>query len=208
MDGLFVSLAEWVMDVISSLGYLGLAALVALENLFPPIPSEVILPLAGFLAAEGVFRLPIVVVMATLGSVLGALILYGAGRWFGERRLRRLVDRYGHLLFLNVRDLDRAEDWFERYGDKAVLLGRIFPTIRSIISIPAGIAAMPLKLFILYTTIGSLAWNSALVVLGWILGENWHLVSHYTRYLNWVIILTMAAVLLWLIWQRWLSPHV
>lgn len=202
MQELVAALVEWVMDVIGSLGYLGVVALVALENLFPPIPSEVILPLAGFLAAEGVFRLPAVVAMATVGSVLGALALYAIGRWFGERRLRGLVGRYGNLLFLNEADLDRAEDWFDRHGDKAVLLGRIFPTVRSIISIPAGIAAMPLVRFVLYTTVGSLIWNSVLVGLGWLLGENWHLVSQYTRYLNWVIVLALVVAALWFLWRR------
>src|SRR4051794_9580158 len=152
-------LTERVTDIIERLGYIGIAGLIALENVFPPIPSEIILPLAGFMAGRGDFLLPAVVVAATIGSVVGALVLYAVGAWLGDKRLHHLVNRYGQFLGVRERDLDRANNWFDRYGATAVFFGRLVPVIRSIVSVPAGIRRMSLGQFLLYTAVGSTIWN-------------------------------------------------
>ena len=195
-------LAAWVIDVVHSLGYLGVAVLTGLENLLPPIPSEVILPLAGFLAGQGRFSLPGVVLAATVGSVAGALVLYGLGRWIGEEALRRFIRGFGRYLLLKEEDLDRAAAWFDRHGATAVLVGRLVPLVRSGISIPAGIERMPLWRFVVYTAVGSALWNGALVGLGWVLGDQWHVVRRYAEVASYAVIAAIAALLLWFIWRR------
>ncbi len=182
-------MAQWVLDIVSSLGYLGLALLLIAENLFPPIPSEIVLPLAGFLVGRGDLNLWGALVAATTGSVLGAVVLYSLGRWGG----RRLVLRYGSWLRVDEDKLDRAEGWFRRYGDVLVLFARIVPIARSIVSIPAGTAKMPLVRFVVLTSIGSAIWNALLIGTGMILGANWSMVQNWVgSYSNAVLIL--AAV--------------
>ncbi len=183
------NMAQWVLDVVSSLGYLGLALLLIAENLFPPIPSEIVLPLAGFLVGRGDLNLWGTLAAATTGSVLGAVVLYSLGRWGG----RRLVLRYGSWLRVDEDRLDRAEGWFRRYGDVLVLFARIVPIARSIVSIPAGTAKMPLVRFVVLTSIGSAIWNALLIGTGMILGANWSMVQNWVgSYSNAVLIL--AAV--------------
>ena len=141
---MFDRIAAWVTGVIEALGYPGLTALVALENVFPPIPSELILPLAGFLTGQGRFSFIWVLVATTLGSLIGALVLYGIGAAVGQRRVRHLVERYGHWALLTQDDLAKAENWFHRYGSLAVFTGRLVPVVRSLVSIPAGYSRMRL----------------------------------------------------------------
>jgi membrane protein DedA with SNARE-associated domain len=174
-------LAGWVLDVIDAMGALGVAVLVALENLFPPLPSEVVLPLAGFLAGQGKLSLTAVLVAATAGSVAGALVLYWAGAALGAERLRRLAER---LPLMDADDVDRAQGWFDRHGRTAVLVGRLVPGVRSLISIPAGVARMRLAPFLLYTTVGSAAYNAVLVLLGHQLGSRWTSVERYSDPIN------------------------
>ena len=182
-------MAQWVLDVVSTLGYLGLALLLLAENLFPPIPSEVVLPLAGFLVGRGDLNFWGALVAATLGSVLGALALYSLGRWGG----RRLVLRYGSWLRVDEKSLDRAEGWFRHYGDVLVLFARVVPLARSIVSIPAGTAKMPLLRFVVLTSVGSAAWNALLIGAGVILGANWEIVQNWIgSYSN--VVLVLAAV--------------
>ena len=181
MSDPLVDLVVWVTDVIGTFGYAGVAVLVALEVIFPPIPSEVILPLAGFLAGQGRLSFLGVVAAATIGSVLGGLPLYALGYWLGARRLRVAVRRYGRFFFVNEPELDRAQAWFDRHGAKAVLIGRVVPLVRSLVSVPAGLAHMPLGAFVLYTALGSFIWNAILVGFGWVLGDQWDLVRQYTR---------------------------
>ena len=157
-----------MLDVIDAMGAVGVAALVALENLFPPLPSEVVLPLAGFLAGQGKLSLAAVLVAATVGSVVGALVLYWAGAALGRDRMRRIAER---LPLMDADDVDRAQGWFDRHGRSAVLVGRLVPGVRSLVSIPAGIARMPLLPFLGYTTLGSAAYNAVLVLLGHQLGQ-------------------------------------
>ena len=174
-------LAGWVLDVIDAMGAVGVAALVALENLFPPLPSEVVLPLAGFLAGQGKLSLAAVLVAATVGSVVGALVLYWAGAALGRDRMRRIAER---LPLMDADDVDRAQGWFDRHGRSAVLVGRLVPGVRSLVSVPAGIARMPLLPFLGYTTLGSAAYNAVLVLLGHQLGSRWTSVEKYSDPIN------------------------
>ena len=185
------NIAQWILDVLSALGYPGLALLLIGENLFPPIPSEVVLPLAGFLVSRGDLNLWVAIAAATFGSVLGAVILYSLGRWGG----RRFVLRYGAWLHVDRERLDRAEGWFRHYGDPLVLFARVVPVARSIVSIPAGTAKMPLTRFVVLTAVGSAIWNTLLIGAGTILGENWSMVQGWIgSYSNVVLILAAVGV--------------
>ena len=199
---MFNWVAEWVTSIIETLGYPGLTVLVALENIFPPIPSELILPLAGFLTGQNRFSFPLVLVATTLGSLLGAVLLYGIGMAAGQRGVRRLFERYGHLALLTPDDLSRSEVWFDRYGLVAVFIGRLVPVVRSLVSIPAGYRRMPLGQFLLLTGFGSALWNGALVSLGWALGENWHRVEDYVGWLQYLVIAVVFFLVLRFVWQR------
>jgi membrane protein DedA with SNARE-associated domain len=182
-------LAGLITDIIAALGPIGVGVLVALETVFPPIPSELILPLSGYLASRGRMSLAAVVIGATLGSLAGALALYWAGAALGQKRLRRLAER---TPLVEVDDLERAEGWFDRHGGLAVLIGRVVPVVRSLVSVPAGVERMPLWRFILYTIIGSGVYNLVLIGLGFVLGSRWKTVEQYSNYLNYAI---YAAIL-------------
>ena len=203
MGELLHRLGDLALTVVEKLGYVGVALLVAIENLIPPIPSELILPLAGFSVSRGQLSFLGVLAAATTGSVVGALVLYGIGQGIGEARLRSFIRRFERLPFVQEADLDRAQDWFARHGAKAVLIGRLVPVIRSLVSLPAGFARMPLGLFVLYTALGSAAWNGVLVGLGWLLGEQWMLVRRYTQYFEYAVIVVLAAAVIWFVWRRW-----
>jgi membrane protein DedA with SNARE-associated domain len=165
-----------VTDLVERLGGPGAGLAVALENLFPPIPSEVILPLAGFAAGQGKMSLFAAIGWTTLGSVVGAVALYYVGVVLGRDRVRAIAAR---LPLVKLSDVDRTEAWFARHGAKAVFLGRMIPIFRSLISIPAGVERMRVGTFLLYTTLGSLIWNTIFVMAGYVLGENWHAVESY-----------------------------
>jgi membrane protein DedA with SNARE-associated domain len=174
--GELTGISEWVVKVMEVVGAPGAGLIVALENLFPPIPSEVVLPLAGFTASRGSFGLLDAIMWTTAGSVLGAYILYALGAWLGRERTRALVRR---VPLVNVDDVDRVEAWFARHGSKAVFFGRLVPLFRSLVSIPAGIERMPVWRFLGLTFAGSFIWNSVLIMAGYFLGENWHVVEQY-----------------------------
>jgi membrane protein DedA with SNARE-associated domain len=176
--------------------------MIVLENVFPPIPSEAILPLAGFLAGEGRFWLPAVILAATLGAVAGGLILYYVAYVIGEQRIRRLIDRYGKWFAVSGADLDKANDWFDRHGTKAVMLCRMMPIVRSLVSLPAGLRRMQLAPFIIYTAIGSGLWNSLLIVLGWWLGDNWEKVGNVMDYIEYPIYAAVVIGLVWFVVKR------
>lgn len=184
------AVAQWAVELMEWLGAPGAGLAIALENLFPPLPSEIVLPLAGFTASRGTFGLFEVLLWTTLGSVVGALALYGLGAWLGRARLRRIVDR---MPLMNVEDVDRAEAWFARHGSKAVFFGRMIPLFRSLISIPAGIERMPLLRFVLLTTAGSALWNTVFVLAGFLLGENWSAVEQYADVLQLAVIVTCVT---------------
>ena len=198
----FAALAEWVTEVVESGGYPGVFFLIALEELFPPIPSELILPLAGFLAGHGRFEFIGVLVAATAGSTTGALVLYGGARTLGEARVRQVVERHGRFVLLRGEDVDRAHGWFDRHGQMAVVLGRCVPVVRSLVAIPAGLEPMPVARFVASTVAGSLIWNGFLIGLGWWLGDRWTVVQDYGRYLE---IAALAAVALTV--GRWIRKR-
>ena len=189
-------LATWVQDVIESLGYLGVAILVIVENLFPPIPSEIVLPFAGFVAQRGDASVVVMILAATIGSVVGALILYYISSAIGPDRLRLFVVRFGKWFGVKESDLTRAEEWFDRRSTTAVLVGRCVPLIRSIVSIPAGFRRMKLVPFALYTFIGSAVWNIVLIGAGAILGDNWDVVGEYVGIFQYVVIAVIGLALI------------
>lgn len=167
----------WIKDFIESYGYIGVFLLIALENIFPPIPSEVILTFGGYMTLETSLNVTGVIIASTLGSVFGAVILYRLGNFLDVERFDRIINRYGKWLRLKKEDLYRANAWFNKYGIWTVFLCRFIPLIRSLISIPAGMANMNFSLFLIFTTIGTLIWNTVLVHLGASLGENWELIT-------------------------------
>ncbi|WP_106396318.1 DedA family protein [Actinocorallia populi] len=169
-------MTDWVVELMEKLGAPGAGLAIALENLFPPIPSELILPLAGFTVSRGEMNLVAVLVCTTLGSVLGALALYGVGALLGRERTLALAAR---LPLVKLDDITKTEAWFLKHGRKTVFFGRMIPIFRSMISIPAGVERMPLGVFTLLTTAGSLIWNTLFVMSGYLLGENWELVEKY-----------------------------
>jgi membrane protein DedA with SNARE-associated domain len=202
-------LANWVQDVINQFGYLGVALLVVIENVFPPIPSEIVLPFAGFVAQQGASAVNAtadaaqsdttvvgMMIAATVGSVVGALILYFVSAAIGPERLRGFVERFGKWFGVKSLDLVRAEEWFDRRSSAAVLVGRCVPLIRSIVSIPAGFRRMKLTSFVVLTAIGSAVWNIALIGAGSVLGDQWERVGEYVGVFQWLVI---AAVLLLLV---------
>ncbi|MFD1213383.1 DedA family protein [Arthrobacter sp. GCM10027362] len=189
--------AQWAVDIMEAVGAPGAGLAIALENLFPPLPSEVILPLAGFTASRGTFGLAEALLWTTLGSVLGAFVLYGVGALLGRERMRAIAAR---LPLVDVADVDRTEAWFGRHGAKAVFFGRMVPVFRSLISIPAGIERMPIWKFLLLTTAGSLIWNTIFVLSGFYLGENWHIVERYADVFQKIVIAVVAvAVVVWVL---------
>ena len=186
-------------DVIEALGEIGVGVLTLIETVFPPIPSELILPLAGFQANVGSLDVVLVMIAATVGSYLGAVLLYGLGHVLGEQRAISLLSR---LPLVDREDFEKAAGWFSRHGRPAIFFGRLIPGVRSLISLPAGAQRMPLITFSVFTVLGSLVWNGLLVGLGYLLGSQYEVVDRYSPILDWVVIAALAAVLLWLIVRR------
>jgi membrane protein DedA with SNARE-associated domain len=184
-------LAGWTVDLMDRLGLVGAALAVLLDNFFPPIPSEIVLPLAGFAASQGTFSLTGALVATTIGSVFGAVVLYWLGRVFGRDRAVIVFER---TPLLKVSDLERTEAWFAKHGGKAVFFGRMVPIFRSLISIPAGVEKMNSGTFLLLTTLGSFIWNFAFVYAGFRLGENWERVEPYADWFQRLVILAVVAV--------------
>jgi membrane protein DedA with SNARE-associated domain len=201
-------LANWVQDVINQFGYFGVAILVVIENVFPPIPSEIVLPFAGFVAQQGAGAVNAatgaaksdttvigMMIAATIGSVVGALILYFVAAAIGPERLRGFVERFGKWFGVKSSDLVRAEEWFDRRSVAAVLVGRCVPLIRSIVSIPAGFRRMKLTSFVVLTAIGSAVWNVALIGAGAVLGDQWERVGEYVGLFQWLVIAAILVLL-------------
>ena len=197
-------LTDWVVDIIDRIGYLGVALLVAIENVFPPIPSEVVLPAAGFAAAQGKANVVGMIAAATIGSVAGAWVLYLGAAAIGHVRLHALVVRYGRWLGIKPRDLTRAESWFDDHPT-AVLVCRCVPLIRSLVSIPAGFRRMSPAKFTIYTAIGSAIWNTVLIGAGYLLGDNWGVVEEYVGIFQYVVIAAILGAIGWWIWTRFIS---
>lgn len=185
-------LAGFMIDLMETLGLLGVAIAVGLDNLFPPIPSEIVLPMAGLAASQGTFTLAGALFATTAGSVIGAMMMYWIGRGFGRDRTAWL---FSVIPLLRISDLEKTEAWFEKHGAKAVFFGRMVPIFRSIISVPAGVEKMGQVQFLILTTAGSLIWNSIFVMAGYQLGENWHVIEPYADWFQRLVILAVLLVI-------------
>lgn len=187
---------EWIQNTMTGLGYPGVALLMFVENVFPPIPSELIMPLAGFTAGRGDLSFVGVVLAGSLGSLVGQLPLYYLGRWVGEDQLVAWAERYGKWLTVSGKDIRRADDWFDKHGHKTVFFARLVPGVRSLISIPAGLSEMNLPIFLLYSAFGTGLWALILASLGALLGENYDVVEIYLGPVSFVV---LGGLLLWAI---------
>ncbi|HEV2809512.1 MAG TPA: DedA family protein [Acidimicrobiales bacterium] len=192
--------SDQLFRIVEGIGEVGVGMLVALENLFPPIPSEVILPFAGFQAERGELNLVLAWVAATIGALVGALLLYGVGAWVGTERLHELAGKRWFVM-LSQKDYERGERIFERHGTKFVLFGRCIPLVRSVVSVPAGVARMPLVQFCAYTVVGSAVWNAIFIGAGYQLGQN------YDRVEGWVRPIAYAVLLGFMLWAFWLTSR-
>ncbi|WP_237186216.1 DedA family protein [Rothia nasimurium] len=194
------NIIDWVISVMEAIGSPGVGLAVFLENVFPPIPSEVILPLAGFTASQGSINVVAAFIWATVGSLTGAYFLYYLGAAIGAHRLRKIA---AWMWLVKVEDVDNALAWFDKYGKASILIGRVIPGIRSLISIPAGIDRMNPLTFGLYTLLGSSIWNALLIYCGWVLGENWHavegVIDQYSKVVYALVALALVAVFIWLL---------
>jgi membrane protein DedA with SNARE-associated domain len=192
---------NWITDIMSQYGYIGIFLLIMLENIFPPIPSEVILTFGGYMTTQSDMTVMGVILISTAGSVAGAVILYGVGRMLDVKRLEKIVDRYGRVLRLTRKDIYKADSWFDKYGIWTVLFCRLIPLIRSLISIPAGMSNMKFGLFLLFTTLGTLIWNTILVTVGAAVGDNWEsivgVMDVYSNIVYVLIVLVGLAVIWW-----------
>jgi len=202
------NMQEWITNTMNSLGYLGIGLLMFAENLFPPIPSELIMPLAGYTATFADTKIQVIpaIVAGVIGTILGAIPWYYAGLLLGQDRLQLLADRYGKWLGISGKDINKSVNWFQNQGSKAVLLGRLVPGIRTLISIPAGISKMPLIPFFLYSTIGTIGWVSLLTYAGYFLGGNYKSIEDYIDVISKVVvfglILAIASFIGYRLWKR------
>jgi membrane protein DedA with SNARE-associated domain len=195
---------QWIIDVVTAFGYVGVFFLMLAENLFPPIPSEVIVPVAGLAVGAGTLSLVGVVLAALAGTLLGNLPWFILARMLGRERFVALVGRYGRWASLKPDDVEMAIDWFDRHGTKAVLIGRFAPGVRTLISVPAGLSAMPFGTFLLLSAIGSAIWIGLLLAAGIILHSNWRLIADVLGPLGKILLVLVALGLGgWVLWRRW-----
>jgi len=191
LDGIKV----WVENIISTGGYPGLYFVMFLENVFPPIPSEVVLPLAGSLSLSGRFSIPLITIVGMLGSLTGAFLFYGLGKWLGEERVRNIIGKFGKYALLSVDDFDKSKDWFDKYDEWVIFFSRMVPIVRSLISIPAGVADMNLPKFSIYTILGTALWSFILSYAGRLLGEQWPIITDFINtYQNIVLAVALFVV--------------
>jgi membrane protein DedA with SNARE-associated domain len=191
LDGIKV----WVENIISTGGYPGLYFVMFLENVFPPIPSEVVLPLAGSLSLTGRFSIPLITIVGMLGSLTGAFLFYGLGKWLGEERVRSFIGKFGKYALLSVDDFDKSKDWFDKYDEWVIFFSRMVPIVRSLISIPAGVSNMNLAKFSIYTILGTALWSFILSYAGRLLGEQWPVITDFINtYQNVVLAVAIFAV--------------
>lgn len=182
-------IGQLAVKTMETLGYTGLTILMAMESMVIPLPSELVMPFAGFLAAEAKMSFVLVVAFSTIGSIIGSLISYYMGLYGGKK----LVTKFGKYLLLDEQDLEKTAKWFHEKGEKTILIGRFVPVVRHLISIPAGIGKMNLKNFCIYTIIGATIWNSLLAYLGYILGKNWNVIRHYSEYVSIAVVIIILA---------------
>ncbi|MGC1395501.1 MAG: DedA family protein, partial [Coleofasciculaceae cyanobacterium] len=187
--------------------YWGIGLLMFAENLFPPIPSELIMPLAGFTIAQGKMDFTLAVLAGVVGTILGALPWYYAGKIVGEERIKSLADKYGKWITVSSKDIDKAKRWFDRYGNNAVLFGRIVPGVRTLISLPAGLSVMPIVPFLIYSTIGTTLWVIFLTGAGYLLGNNYQVVEEYLAPVSkGVLVLILVAFAVWIFRKKQSKP--
>jgi len=195
---LLISLGTTVIQIISFFGYFGVFVLMAMESMILPVPSEMVMPFAGFLIANGNLNFWLVVLVSGLGSICGSLVSYSVGRYGGNP----IVMKYGKYFLLDVKDLLNTEQWFKKRGEKTILISRFIPIVRHLISIPAGIGKMNLKKFIIYTAVGATIWNAFLAYMGFLLGKNWELVKHYSEYVSIPVLIILATLVILFIYKH------
>ncbi len=188
------NMSAWILAIMDKLGLVGVTLMMFLENVFPPIPSELIMPAAGFAASQGQMSLVAVIIAGTLGSVLGALPLYYFGTIFDQKRLLVLTQKYGKYFLVTTNDVVNAQTWFDKYGKSVIFFGRMIPAIRSLISIPAGMARMPMTPFLVLTTLGSAIWTTLLAYAGYILGANYEKVESYIAPISKGVVVTVLLI--------------
>lgn len=188
---------DWILNIIEVGGYLGIFALMILENIFPPIPSEVIIPLAGYAAADGALNIVLVILVAALGTMVGALFWYSLGRVFGLSRLKRASRTFGRWLTLSERDIDAAAEWFNAHGHKAVFFGRLLPVVRTLISLPAGLARMPLLRFLAYSFLGNVFWITMLALFGYFLQSQYERIGVYLNPVSDIVVVLIIGIYLY-----------
>jgi membrane protein DedA with SNARE-associated domain len=195
---------QWIIDVISTFGYFGIFLLMLAENLFPPIPSEVIMPIAGIAVGAGQMSLTMVLIAAVVGTLIGNLPWYFIARAVGRDRFMELTARWGKYCALKVSDVEAAIAWFDRHGGKAVLLGRMAPGVRTLISVPAGLAEMPFTKFLALSAVGSVIWIVFLTAIGMVLQANWHIVAAVIDPIGKILLLlAVLGGIGWIGWRRW-----
>jgi membrane protein DedA with SNARE-associated domain len=185
---------QWTLQIIEQGGYFGIFLLMILENIFPPIPSEIVIPLAGFAAARGDLNIIGVIIATTLGGLAGCIPWYVLGRMYGIRRLRKMSSKYGRILTISPDDVDDAQAWFLRHGHLAVFFGRLMPTVRTLISVPAGIARMPISSFLFYSLLGTSVWNALLLFSGYVLESQYDRISIYIDFFSNAIIISFISI--------------
>ena len=184
-----------IINIMEQVGYLGVFLLIAIENIFPPIPSEVILVFGGFMTTYTTLNIPIMILAATLGSLLGAIVLYYIGKIFNKERLKKIISgKIGKVLRLKASDIEKADTWFDTKGNKTVFFCRFIPIVRSLISIPAGMSEMPMQKFLLYTITGSLIWNTVLIIVGSIVGDKWETIVGYLDNFSNIILIILVII--------------
>lgn len=190
-------MATWIEGMVEAMGVSGIALLMFLENVFPPIPSELIMPLAGYIAAKGEANIVMVILAGIAGSLAGACFWYGLGRLVDHDRIKTFADRHGRLLTMTRQDVERADDWFDQYGHYAVLFGRLIPTVRTLISIPAGLAEMSFGRFLLYSGLGTAAWTIALALFGYAAGTHYANLGEWIDPISYGVVALIVAIYLW-----------
>jgi len=198
VPSLFLGLTQWIAQVVAAIGYPGIFALMVIEGILTPIPSEFIMPFAGYLSAQGLMHPVLAILAGTAGAAVGNVVAY----WIGMRVGRPVISRYGRFVGLGSEDLEWAEEWFTRFGNIGVLLGHAVPGVRSIISFPAGIGRMRLRNFVVYSTVGATIWNTVLVVAGFYLLDRWRLFAETTENVDLYVVLALLAVIIGYVYWR------
>lgn len=197
-------MASWIESMVSSMGVFGIGLLMFLENVFPPIPSELIMPLAGYSASKGDVNIVMVIVAGTIGSLAGATVWFVAGLMIGEERVKGLAARFGRWLTVTTEEVDKADAWFDRHGAKAVLIGRLVPTVRTLISVPAGLSGMSWTRFLIYSGIGTTLWTAFLALTGYALGSQYEAIEQWINPVSNLVLAAIVALYLWRVatWKK------